>query len=143
MKPIKYFTHTNFGYNFLKKLMCRGFTCDGSFPEWLFDRGVASGYIVLPHDHLLAKLGCDYEVFNATIDFPVHGGFTFAEYAEEVLTNREWCAEANLHLLGLHPKDLIIGFDTAHCGDTLDNWTTTQVEEHLEDIIDYINTHYS
>lgn len=142
MKPIKYFTHTNFSHTFLK-LLHKNFTSVSPFPEWLFNRGIANGYIVLPHNHPLAKLGNSYETFNNTIDFPVHGGFTFAEYAEQVLTSREWCAEANLQLLDLHPKDLIIGFDTTHPDDSLNKWTTTKVEKHLQDIINHITTYHS
>lgn len=143
MKPIQYFTHTNYSLNYLKQIQNDFNYSNKENLTWLFNRGMANGYIVMPHDHELThKCKDSYNAWNEAIDFPIHGGCTFAEYVRGMQSNTEWTAEANFHLLDLHPDDIIIGFDTAHSDDSLDKWSTKDVLDHLEGIVAYINKHH-
>lgn len=71
------------------------------------DRGFGNGYVILPKGHPMHGKGYD------DIDVDVHGGLTFASSADEITWDK------------LTEKDKgawIIGFDTAHWGDSRTNW---------------------
>jgi hypothetical protein len=77
-----------------------------------FDFGWGNGYALIPKGHKC--WGKDYEddVFNS---INVNGGLTFSQEVDDDLIEH-W---------QLKPKDKgmwIVGFDTAHCGDTLAKW---------------------
>jgi len=87
------------------------------FPEDylnLIDRGWGNGYVVLPPDH--PWFGLDYD----QIDVDVHGGLTFGK----MTTNLTW-GEIEPNWLNCY----IIGFDTAHYQDNLDEWPKERVIE--------------
>lgn len=85
-------------------------------------RGWGNGYVVLDKDHPFYGLHCD------DIDVDVHGSLTFGKYIDQNFID-SW--------EGLLQKDLdkyIIGFDTAHSGDTLENWSKENVEAETIDL---------
>jgi hypothetical protein len=69
----------------------------------MLDRGLFNGYIIIPPGH--PWHGMDY----VEIDASVHGGLTYA------------AAEGD--------DGWMIGFDTAHYGDTAENWPVGRVAE--------------
>ena len=71
-------------------------------PRYLMDCGWGNGYVILPPEHPL--FGVDYN----DIDVDVHGCLTYGAMEDE-----NW----------------VVGFDTAHFADTLENWPEERVEE--------------
>jgi hypothetical protein len=70
--------------------------------------GWGNGYVRIPEGHVYYGMG--YE----DISYDVHGGLTFSEVIKEN-DSHNW------------PKGHWIGFDTAHSGDTKENWSKEQV----------------
>jgi len=83
----------------------------------LMNHGFGNGYVVIPKGHKLNGLN------HEDIDVDVHGGLTFSERA----VNLEWEETKNLK-----PDDWIVGFDTAHYGDSLETWPKERVIEETE-----------
>ena len=77
--------------------------------DWLgqHQTGYGNGYAVLPIGHKYHSI--DY--YN--IDVDVHGGLTFSCLADEL----DWP-----EIIESDKGCWIIGFDTAHYGDSLNNW---------------------
>lgn len=84
---------------------------------WLVttEHGWGNGYVLIPKGHKLH--GVDYNNINVN----VHGGLTFAKLAKE-------CVD----YFNIEPEDIegwLIGFDTAHSNDTIEDWSKERVEE--------------
>lgn len=82
--------------------------------------GWGNGYVLIPEGHELH--GVDYN----EIDVDVHGGLTFSELVTEEMAER-WGI--------FSPEDIgmwCIGFDTAHYGDTKENWSKEAVQKEAE-----------
>ena len=77
-----------------------------------YSAGYGNGYVVIPEGHPLHKMG--YDDIHDKYDIDVHGGLTFAEIASGL---REWGIPD-----WVNETDWIIGFDTAHYGDSLQRW---------------------
>jgi hypothetical protein len=83
--------------------------------------GYGNGYVVLPPEH--PYHGRDYE----EIPVPVHGGLTFAESADNL--NWEELDEGD-------KGGWVIGFDTKHMRDNLDNWPKESVLKETAELKD-------
>lgn len=79
-----------------------------------------NGYVVLPEWHK----------YNGThyYDIPVkvHGGLTFGKKVKDI----KWETFAPF-IKDLNPEDYIVGFDTAHYYDNLDNWSEREVAQEV------------
>ena len=73
----------------------------------LLDFGWGNGYVVIPKGHKLN--GVHYDKINVE----VNGGLTFSNYVRDT----PWKEVKNCD-----DDDWIVGFDTAHCDDTLKKW---------------------
>lgn len=83
------------------------------------DFGWGNGYVVIPKGHPLH--GKHYDDINSHVD--VHGGWTFSQEVDpEMAVKWEQLQTSDI-------GSWIIGFDTAHSGDTLDKWPRESVEE--------------
>lgn len=98
----------------------------------LFSAGYANGYVMIPKEH--PYYGKEYDDIDG-ID--VHGGLTFSDPMITNWNSIEWLDEK--------PENLedywVLGFDTLHYGDSLDNWNrdavideTLRLKEQLENI---------
>jgi|ERR1700722_19801912 len=76
--------------------------------------GWGNGYVIIPQGHFLH--GKDYD----SIDVEVHGGLTFSEKASDC---KDWT-----DLSEEDKEGWIVGFDTAHLGDTPENCNKEFVE---------------
>jgi len=91
--------------------------------DWLpnlsfYDHGWGNGYVVIPPGHPCH--GVDYD----EIDVDVHGGLTFGQKASECA---DWPEIED------SDKDCwIVGFDTAHYGDTIRQWPMSRVLDEIE-----------
>jgi len=86
------------------------------------DFGWGNGYIIISKGHPLYGKDCD-EIYNLMPELDVHGGLTFSKFANEL----DWPE--------LNKKDKngwIIGFDTVHLEDNLENWPYERVIEETE-----------
>ena len=76
--------------------------------------GWGNGYVALPKKHPL--YGVDYEELSE-FGIYAHGGITYSE-----------CAKYLKHVPDdIQDDDWLVGFDTCHAGDTLDNWDMKHV----------------
>lgn len=91
-----------------------------SFPSSIpMSRGWGNGYVVIPEGHELYK--CHYNYF----DVKVHGGVTFSDTGENFklrVLDFEEAKESTVK-----DNDWIIGFDTAHYGDSISKWPKESV----------------
>ncbi len=88
--------------------------------------GHLNGYVGVPKNHSLYKIeynkpttipGHDKEVCPEEI-LEVHGGITFSNFFEVVLTGWGWLKWLNkLHIAFVSEEFWWFGFDTAHCND--------------------------
>jgi hypothetical protein len=96
-------------------------------PGLIMDMGWGNGYVVIPENHSL--FGKDYDELNEIVN--VHGGLTFSED----LTNLE----------GM-PVEVtagwVVGFDTAHAGDTLDKWSEEDVKNETVRLREQLMSYY-
>jgi|SRR3990167_3032617 len=88
--------------------------------------GWGNGYVVLDKDH--KYFGKHYD------DIPVdaHGGLTYSSMIDEEMITR---------FIGLNKEDIgkfMIGFDTAHLGDTKEKWTKEKVKEEAERLMEQL-----
>lgn len=83
--------------------------------------GWGNGYVLIPPEHPLFGLGYDHPAIYA---LSVHGGITYAECltVSHFLITKGYVSE---NYLGYW----VLGFDTAHYGDYLGNWTKEAVEK--------------
>ena len=87
-------------------------TIENSWMSSMFQRGWGNGYVILPKEHPFH--GVEYDILNEYVD--VHGGLTYSNTDK----NGDWK----------------VGFDTAHLGDTLENWPEEAVIKHTEELRD-------
>lgn len=90
------------------------YTPDKSFGGVTMERGWGNGYVAIPPDHKYH--GKHYD----DLDIEVHGGLTFT---------------GNAHLFpdqDLPDSYWVIGFDTAHYGDTKETWPKERLEAEVE-----------
>jgi hypothetical protein len=88
-----------------------------------FNAGWGNGYVIVPKEHPLHGVH-----YNALYHVEVHGGLTFSE---EITAD-------NIEHFDLTPEDIgswCFGFDTAHCGDSLDNWSKEDVQRETDDLL--------
>jgi len=88
-------------------------------PRVFMDFGWGNGYVLIPKDHPLH--GKHYD----EISVDVHGGLTFSELVDSEM----------IEFWGLSKKDegkWCVGFDTAHCSDTLLDWPKEKVEKETQ-----------
>ena len=79
-------------------------------------RGWGNGYVALPRRHPYFGLG--YEEINEKLEYYVHGGLTFSSSSDDIQGWEE--------VTGMNDM-WIIGWDTAHYGDTIENWSRERV----------------
>ena len=88
---------------------------------WLtgLNHGWGNGYVVIPKGHPLFKM--EYDEIDEEVNIRIHGGLTFSG----PMKGHDW----------------VIGFDTAHLGDTQEKWTKEAVQKEtdflLQQILDY------
>ena len=85
----------------------RMFVRENTWGHGLVDHGWGNGYVILPVGHPSHGKGYD------DIDVEVHGGLTFSESAEGL----KWP-----EILPDDADGWVVGFDTAHYGDTFASW---------------------
>tara|TARA_R110000868_G_scaffold159447_2_gene388251 strand:+ start:266 stop:640 length:375 start_codon:yes stop_codon:yes gene_type:complete len=85
-------------------------------------RGWGNGYVVIPKGHPAHNINYD-EIF---VD--VHGGLTFSNNVDSL--NKEDFPELTNEMAGCW----VVGFDTAHFGDNLENWTKERVIDETNDL---------
>lgn len=95
--------------------------------------GWGNGYVIIPIGHKLH--GIDYYELNnmlgEQLSYFVHGGLTYAE-----LLKKDDVAHFNC--IAEDVGSWVVGFDTAHYGDTLDNWNEKDVLEEAENLKKYL-----
>lgn len=82
----------------------------------IIDRGWGNGYVCIPEGHPMH--GMSYDDIHRTWDIDVNGGLTFSESGASCKSS-EWGVPDFVK-----ETDWVIGFDTAHLGDTLERWPT-------------------
>jgi len=85
--------------------------------------GWGNGYVVIPEGHKLH--GIDYN----DIDVSVHGGLTFSALADSDMVD-DWdeLSEGDL-------GSWVVGFDTCHWGDSIDNWSAENVQAETDRLL--------
>ena len=84
--------------------------------------GWGNGYVVIPKGHPAHNINYG-EIF---VD--VHGGLTFSNNVDSL--NKEDFPELTNEMAGCW----VVGFDTAHFGDNLENWTKERVIDETNDL---------
>lgn len=101
----------------------------GSF----MDFGWGNGYVVIPKGHPLHGKSYD-EIHNLIPNLQINGGLTFSDDADSLTTWDEITEDCI--------EDWVVGFDTAHCWDTLEKWSKEAVLEETEmlknQLLDYV-----
>lgn len=99
-------------------------------PGFHMDCGWGNGYVIIPVHHCLH--GVDYD----NIPVSVHGGLTFGrEIIEKDLEEGEYqIPDLTLDDVGAW----MVGFDTAHSGDSLSRWPKKAVEAETNDLRDQL-----
>lgn len=88
----------------------KAFLRENTWTPQELERGWGNGYVALPRRHPYFGLG-HYEI-NERLEHYVHGGLTFSRNSDDI---KEWEEVAGM-------SDMwIIGWDTAHWGDTIEN----------------------
>jgi hypothetical protein len=85
--------------------------------EMFFDRGWGNGYVVIPETHELHGKTY-YEIHDLIPELSVNGGLTFSDFRDD-LSWKEIPENTK--------KGWVVGFDTAHYGDTLARWSKENV----------------
>jgi len=96
--------------------------------------GWGNGYVIIPKDHILH--GKDYDHINVDI----HGGLTFSDLITKDFMKR-WNEDEQDENSKLKNEDegcWIIGFDTAHPGDSLINWPKEEVKKETENLLNQV-----
>lgn len=83
----------------------------------LQNSGLWNGYVAIPKGH--PAYGKDYD----EIDVEIHGGLTFGNYSSKL---------DNPSLPKFDEEHWVVGFDTAHAGDTREYWTKERVLKETE-----------
>ena len=83
------------------------------------DFGWGNGYICITKDNRL--YGMSYSDIHKEFRIDVNGGLTFSEYAKDLLP--KWSKEIPKG----YEDSWVIGFDTCHSWDTLEQWDINSV----------------
>jgi hypothetical protein len=85
-------------------------------PQWkhasgflVIKSGYGNGYVAVPPTHPAYKM--DYDTLLYPIE--IHGGLTYSDFGNGENAPKHWW---------------VFGFDTAHFGDTIENWPKEAVE---------------
>jgi hypothetical protein len=89
------------------------FVLENKWNKWT-DHGWGNGYVLIPEGH--PCYGTHYDL----IDVNVHGGLTFGKLVDKKLAKA-------MHLDQEDIGSWCVGFDTCHCGDTMEIWTERAV----------------
>lgn len=93
----------------------------------VMDFGWGNGYVVIPAGHHL------HGKYYDDIDVAVHGGLTYSQLITKEIAK----------LFNLESDDVgkwIVGFDTYHSGDTLDEWTKEAVQDEADRLMEQLKT---
>ena len=102
----------------------------------LIQKGWGNGYLVFNKFHPLYKKS--YDDINQSEHMNPHGGWTYAEIAgAHMLKRKTKLTPINDEELEIHNNDWIIGFDTGHFSDSMDNWHREAVIDHTEELKKY------
>lgn len=103
-----------------------------SYNHSYYKQGWGNGYVSIPKGHILYKKKYD-EIHLMFPEINVHGGLTYSDFVEKGSV-----FEKN----GFKEGDYIIGFDTGHFGDNIDNWSKKQVFAETESLKNQILNKY-
>ena len=90
--------------------------------------GWGNGYVVIPKGHQLH--GMHYDKIEENYDISVHGGLTFSDSVRNVSLSPEFKK--------LPADSWLIGFDTAHFSDNIDDWPKEAVQAEAARLRDQI-----
>lgn len=90
------------------------FTIQHKFSQYYTSHGWGNGYVIVPKGHPVH--GMHYDDIHDKFDIDVHGGLTFSDSAK-TLKEQGWLPD-----VGAEDTDWILGFDTAHYGDSMVRW---------------------
>lgn len=100
---------------------------ENNFPNLGFmSTGWGNGYVLIPKSHPLH--GKHYD----DIDVDVHGGLTFSELVDDDMIE---------HWEELTDKDKgmwMVGFDTAHLGDSIHKWPKKAVQQETDRLMEQL-----
>lgn len=101
---------------------------------YVLERGWGNGYLILSKGHPL--WGVHYDVINESTHMNPHGSWTFSNYYKNMkkIENEIITDEPSFEF---NNDDWIIGFDTAHYNDNLDNWPKEMVFKHIRELAEY------
>lgn len=94
-------------------------------PRGIMDLGWGNGYVLIPEGHPL------HGKYYDEIDVQVNCGLTFSELIDA----------RRSEFFGLHKESIgkwCVGFDTAHCDDTLEKWPKERVLAETERLRDQL-----
>lgn len=91
----------------------------------LYDVDWGNGYVIVPKKHPI--YGLDYE----SIKVDINGGLTFASSVKELI-EQDWAGFKDITIPKRLQNGWVVGFDTAHYGDTLEKWSKEAVEAETE-----------
>lgn len=97
----------------------------------IINTGWGSGYVLIPPNH--KAYGLSMDDLNTIID--VHGGITFHQPVKSLTNDRWWFHfDRNKYI-----NHYLLGFDTAHYGDNLENWSKEHVIEETKKLVKQLN----
>lgn len=100
------------------------------------ERGWGNGYVCIPEGHPLH--GLSYDDIHRLYEIDVNGGLTFAEKGSACRSDK-WVSPDFVN-----DNDWVVGFDTAHYGDTIEQWpdetSVLKEAERLAEQIDAIRS---
>lgn len=101
---------------------------------YMVERGWGNGYLVLPKDHPF--WGVHYDQINESPHMVAHGGWTFSNFYDKMKSqSSRFITDGSV--LESNNDDWVIGFDTAHYNDNLDNWPREEVFSHIRELVEY------
>jgi hypothetical protein len=104
------------------KLQLKSFVKKVTWLGGLNSHGWGNGYVCLPEGH--PCYGMDYDAIHEKYDMDVHGGLTLSCSSE----GNEWPEQPE-------GKWWIVGFDTAHHGDSFSRWPKAAVKREAERLL--------
>ena len=106
--------YMEFKYNIKFITTMKTFLRQNTWLSGICEHGWGNGYVIIPKEH--PAYGLDYN----DIKVSVHGGLTFAKDIADI--HREMPTFLPSRFKSL-TEGWVVGFDTAHCGDTLWVWS--------------------
>ena len=106
-----------------------------------YKRGSHNGYVLIPSNHVLYAKDNDEADYNLL--YPIHGGITYSQSAEsdcsksilslgEIIDISDEIDKIRAIEYLSAEKYWVLGFDTAHLGDSPENWNKTAVTAETE-----------